>query len=150
MDDLEFRAIQLSNLDEVVDLEVTPEQEDLVADNAYSIAQALLDPVGQCSAAYFQGRAVGFVYTRLFNEGRHLYICRFMVDQREQRRGLGRRIMARLLANALASGRVEVVDLAVSREAGSAEGFYTKCGFVATDEPYRGGWRMVLAPPERR
>jgi diamine N-acetyltransferase len=145
MNDIEFREINFDNFNEVVDLVVRPDQRSLIADNAYSIAQAFLDPVGSCRAAYFQGQPVGFFYTRLLEEGRLLYVCRFMVDQRQQGRGLGRKIMMKLLDTAFSSGSVDMVDLAVSREVGSAEAFYKQCGFLPTGEPYRGAWRMVLS-----
>lgn len=144
MSDIELREIHLGNLDEVAELRVAPEQLELVADNAYSIAQALLDPEGDCRAAYEENHAVGFYYTRLLDEGRRLYLCRFMVDHRQQGRGLGRKILRELLNIAFTSEQLECVDLAVSREPGNAEGFYLKCGFQATDEAYKGGWRMVL------
>ncbi|MBL9131587.1 MAG: GNAT family N-acetyltransferase, partial [Verrucomicrobiaceae bacterium] len=143
MSDIELREIDFGNLDEIAELRVTPGQMDLVADNAYSIAQALLDPEGDCCAAYEEDRAVGFLYTRLLDEGRRLYLCRFMVDHRQQGRGLGRRMLMELLHTAFASEELECVDLAVSSEPGSAEGFYQKCGFVPTDEPYKGGRRML-------
>ncbi len=141
---IEFRAIDLKNLDEVIALEPRPDQAALVADNLYSIAQAGIDPAGDCRAVYGDGKPVGFFYTRILDEGRLLYLCRFMVSASEQGRGLGRRIMAKLLREAFSAPGIELVDLAVSREAGSAEGFYQKCGFISTGESYRGGWRMVL------
>lgn len=144
MDNLELREISLCNLDEIIELRVRPEQVELVADNLYSIAQALLDPDGECRGAYAAGRPVGFVYTRSLNDGRLRYVCRFMVDQREQGRGLGRRMMGRLVADAFASTTTEMVDLAVSPGPGSAAAFYEKCRFVPTGEAYRGGLRMVL------
>ena len=144
MNDIELRAISLENLDQMIDLRVKPEQAALVADNLYSIAQAGLDPFGQCRAAYLDGKAIGFVYSKLLNEARLMYICRFMVDGREQGRGLGRKIMAKLLASAFESPSLELADLAVARDPGNAEAFYSKCGFIPTGEEYKGGWRMVL------
>lgn len=144
MDDLEFREISLRNLDEIIELRVRPDQVDLVADNLYSIAQAALDPDGECRGVYVAGRPVGFFYTRSLNDGRLRYVCRFMIDQREQGRGLGRRTMQRLIEEAFASATTEMVDLAVSPGPGSAAAFYEQCGFVPTGEAYRGGVRMVV------
>lgn len=144
MSDIELREIHLGNLDEVAELRVATGQMELVADNAYSIAQALLDPEGDCRAAYEENHAVGFYYTRLLDEGRRLYLCRFMVDHRQQGRGLGRKILRELLNAAFASEHLQCVDLAVSRYPGSAEAFYERCGFLPTGEAYKGGWRMML------
>ena len=142
---IEFRPITLENLDAVIALEVRADQTHLVADNLYSIAQAGLDPSGWYRAAYLDGVPVGFFFVKELECGTRLYLCRFMVDRHHQGRGLGRRIMRQLLDGLFASPAVEMVDLAVSREAGGAEGFYQRCGFTATEEAYRGGCRMVLA-----
>ncbi len=141
---VELRAISSGNLDEIAHLRVAPGQVELVADNAYSIAQALLDPQGQCRAAYVDNRPVGFLYTRLLNEGALLYLCLLMVDQHQQGRGFGRAIRNKLMDQAFSSQKLQAMDLAVSQQPGNAEGFYRKCGFVPTGEPYKGGWRMVL------
>jgi diamine N-acetyltransferase len=145
MSTIEFREITLENLDKVIGLEVSPDQTELVADNLYSIAQAGLDPRGWCRAAYLDDEPVGFFFVKEQDGGRQIYLCRFMVDRSRQGSGLGRKIMTRLLDMLFSSPAVEIVDLAVSRRPGGAEGFYEKCGFVATGEPYRGGWRMVLS-----
>lgn len=150
MSAIELRKIALQNLDEVIGLEVGPEQKALVADNLYSIAQAGLDPSGWCRAAYLDGEPVGFFFVKEQNGGSHIYLCRFMIDQHRQGRGLGRKIMIQLLDMLFSSPMVELVDLAVSREPGGGEGFYRKCGFIPTGEAYRGGWRMVLPRARHR
>ena len=144
MNRIEFRPIALDNLDAVIALEVRADQSHLVADNLYSIAQAGVDPSGWCRAAYLDGVPVGFFFVKELEGGARMYLCRFMVDRHHQGKGLGRRIMRQLVDLLFESPVVELVDLAVSREAGGAEGFYQRCGFTATEEVYRGGWRMVL------
>jgi len=144
MNPIEFREITLENLDAVIALQVAPDQTELVADNLYSIAQAGLDPTGWCSAACVDGKPVGFFYVREQDSGTRIYLCRFMIDQSRQRRGLGRRIMAQLLDTLFSAPQVEMIDLAVSRTDGGAQSFYEKCGFTPTGEPYRGSWRMIL------
>jgi hypothetical protein len=56
MNAIEFREITLENLYEVVGLQVTPDQTELVADNLYSIAQAGLDPDGAAPKACRAGQ----------------------------------------------------------------------------------------------
>lgn len=145
MNQLEFRKITLTNLDEIEDLRVRPDQTELVADNLYSIAQAGLDAFGWCRAVYLDDKPVGFFYIREREHGKLAYICRFMVGQDWQGKGIGRRIMMQLMDVLFSSPALEIVDLAVSKNPVGAEVFYRKCGFVATDEPYGGGWRMVLS-----
>jgi diamine N-acetyltransferase len=145
MNIIDFQEISLKNLDEVIGLEVGPDQTNLVADNLYSIAQAGLDPLGWCRAAYLDERPVGFFFVKEEDAGRRIYICRFMVDRQQQGRGLGRRIMMQLLDLLFSSPTVEIVDLAVSREPRGAEEFYKKCGFISTEEGFKGGYRMILS-----
>jgi diamine N-acetyltransferase len=147
---IEFKEISLKNLDEVIGLQVGPDQTNLVADNLYSIAQAGLDPTGWCRAAYLDGEPVGFFFIKEEDEGRRIYICRFMVDEKHQGRGLGRRIMMQLLDLLFSSPTVEIVDLAVSREPRGAGRFYKKCGFISTEEAFRGGFRMFLSRSDHR
>jgi len=147
MKKIDFRKITLTNLDEIEALRVAPEQNDLVAENIYSIAQSALDPKGWCRAVYLGETPVAFFYVRNLNEGRLSYICRFMVDRNWQGKGIGRNIMAELIPLLFSTPSVESIDLAVSNDTDGAREFYRKCGFVSTEEPYRGGSRMVL---ERR
>ncbi len=144
MNIIELREVSLENLDEVINLEVAVDQKDLVADNLYSIAQAALNPAGWRRAAYLDDQPVGFTFVKQEDQGRRIYICRFMVDWRWQRRGIGRRIMMQLLDLLFSSPLVQLVDLAVSTQPGGAGDFYKKCGFIATGEDFRGGSRMLL------
>jgi diamine N-acetyltransferase len=145
MSKIEFREVTLANLDEIECLRVRPEQRELVAENIYSIAQCGLDSSGWCRAVYIGDKPVGFFYVRKQECEKRAYICRFMVDQHWQGKGIGKRIVKELIDVLFASFSVEIVDLAVSKTHGGAEDFYRKCGFISTDEPYRGGWRMVLS-----
>lgn len=147
---IEFRKVHLKNLDEIIELSVRQSQADLVADNLYSIAQAGLDPLGLCRAVYLDGKPAGFFSLKKLDGGTRIYIWRFMIDQRFQGIGLGRRTMMHLLDRLFAVSNVKIVDLAVSRILGGAEVFYHKCGFTATGESYGGGWRMTLAKESYR
>jgi diamine N-acetyltransferase len=145
MSAIEFKEISLSNLDEIIKLEVSPQQTELVADNLYSIAQTGLDPSGWCRGIYRDGQPVGFLFVKELEAGSVLYLCRFMIDQNHQGKGFGRKAMQQLLALIFSSTAAKVVDLAVSKSAGNAEEFYRKWGFTPTGEVYRAGWRMVLS-----
>ena len=144
MDRIEFREINIGNLDEIEALRVKPTQIDLVAENIYSIAQSGLDFQGWCRAVYLGETPVAFFYIRDLEEGKLAYICRFMVDQAWQSKGIGKQIMSELVTLLFSAPLVETIDLAVSSDSSGAMEFYRKCGFISTEEPYRGGVRMVL------
>ena len=88
-----LRDVTADNWEEVVDLEVSDEQEDFVADNAYSLAESKFDPYVKPRAIYAGKRVVGFLmYESLESDGRpHDYsIYRLMIDKRQQGKGYGR------------------------------------------------------------
>lgn len=88
-----LRDVTADNWEEVVDLEVSDEQEDFVADNAYSLAESKFDPYVKPRAIYAGKRVVGFLmYELLESDGRpHDYsIYRLMIDKRQQGKGYGR------------------------------------------------------------
>jgi diamine N-acetyltransferase len=88
-----LRDVTADNWEEVVDLEVSDEQEDFVADNAYSLAESKFDPYVKPRAIYAGKHVVGFLmYESLESDGKpHDYsIYRLMVDKRHQGRGYGR------------------------------------------------------------
>ena len=77
-----LRDVTADNWEEVVDLEVSDEQEDFVADNAYSLAESKFDPYVKPRAIYAGKRVVGFLmYESLESDGRpHDYsIYRLMI-----------------------------------------------------------------------
>jgi len=114
MDKIDFREITIANLDQIEALRVKPEQLDLVAENIYSIAQSGLDPQGWCRAVYLGETPVAFFYIRNLNEGKLSYICRFMVDQNWQGRGIGRNIMSELIPQLFSYPSVETIEWWIS------------------------------------
>ena len=140
---MEFRKVTLDNLKELIALEVAEAQRGLVADNLYTVAQVSLVPDSFCRGVYVDDEPVGFFAVQ-WEEG-HYYIWRFMVAAAQQGKGIGNRMMAKLLAELFADSSIELVDLSVQRREGGAEPFYLKCGFTATEEEQHGEWRMMMA-----
>jgi diamine N-acetyltransferase len=90
----------------VTNLRVAPEQEGYVASNAVSIAQAYFHREAWFRAVYAEDVLVGFVMLRdntlLDADGRRseISLWRFMIDQRFQKLGYGRRALELVLAHA--------------------------------------------------
>lgn len=143
---MEFREITLENLKELIALEVTEDQRGLVADNLYTIAQVSLVPDSYCRGVYLDGKPVAFFAVQW--EPGHYYIWRFMVGAEHQSRGIGSRMMAKLLKEIFSDPSVEKVDLGVQRKPGGAEPFYLKCGFRATEVESHGDWLMEMTREE--
>ena len=86
-----LREITRENLDDILYLQVTKEQEKFVASNAVSIAQAHFYPeVAWFRAIYADETAVGFVMLEDDPINLSYSLWRLMVDARFQKRGFGR------------------------------------------------------------
>src|SRR5690348_10609217 len=98
MPEVELRPIDKSNWQTCVRLKVVPGQENFVATNVYSLAQAAYEPILTPMGVYDGETMVGFVmYTnRAADDGRH-WIVRVMVGADYQRKGYGRAAMIALI-----------------------------------------------------
>src|SRR5829696_5393351 len=59
--DVKLKDVTADNWEAVVDLELSAEQEDLVASNVYSLAESKFDPDARPRAVYAGRRVVGFL-----------------------------------------------------------------------------------------
>jgi diamine N-acetyltransferase len=141
--DVELREVTRDNVDDVLALEVAPEQRPYVATNAKSIAQAHFEPLAWFRAVYASETPVGFAMVYRDPAERSFYIWRFMIDARYQGRGYGAKALELLLAEARAD-RADEVTLSVAPGEYSALGFYERFGFEDTGEVAHGQIVMRL------
>ena len=111
-------------------LRLADDQRDLVASNAESLEEAATDPAARPRAIVADGRLVGFLMYELGDRDREANIYRFMIDHREQGRGLGRRALTRLLAELDALPGLERIDICYVPENVAARRMYATAGFV--------------------
>ncbi|UUS15916.1 GNAT family N-acetyltransferase [Stenotrophomonas sp. CD2] len=90
-------AITVDNYEAVCDLDVSEAQQDFVAGNTWSLVQAAFHPGYQTRAIQADGELVGF-FMWVPETPQRTSIWRFMVDQRWQGRGIGRRALELALA----------------------------------------------------
>ena len=142
--DVDLREITADTVRAICKLEVADDQRGFVAPNAVSIAEAHFQPKSWMRAIYADGEPAGFVltYEDPGTEGYHLW--RFMVDGRQQRRGVGRRGMELLLERWRELG-AEAASLSVVEGNDSAIAFYESLGFRLTGE--RDGGELVMRLP---
>ena len=130
-----LRKITEDNLYTILDLKVTPAQENFVASNAESLAEALFhQDVAWFRAIYADDVPVGFVML-VDDPTIPLYeLWRFMVDANFQQQGIGRRAIT-LVANYVRT-RPNARFLLTScvEGEGSPAQFYEKVGFISTGE----------------
>jgi histidinol dehydrogenase len=145
----EVRPVGDVNVDQLIKLTTTAEQERFVASVAKSIAQAAYRPAGRPLGLYANGQPVGFLLlwdTRqdpdLAERRDEVYIWRLMIDARFQRQGHGQAAMRWLIGEAR---RMGVAQIGLSHVPDNPVGaFYEKFGFRYTGRVNEGEHEMVL------
>jgi diamine N-acetyltransferase len=141
---VELREITGETVRAICDLEVGGDQRGYVAPNAVSIAEAHFQPKSWMRAIYVDDEPAGFVLTFEDPDGEGYYLWRFMVDGRQQRRGVGRSAMELLLERWRELGADSAALSVVEGNNGAIE-FYESLGFRLTGE--REGNEVVMRRP---
>jgi diamine N-acetyltransferase len=133
-ENVELKDVTADNWDAVADLELAPEQEDLVASNLYSIAQSKFDPDARPRAIYAGDRLVGFLMYDVRQTRASIY--RFMIDRKYQGRGYGRVALQKAIDEIRAIPEMKTISILYMPDNPVARPFYGSFGFVEshTDE----------------
>ena len=146
---IHLEKITYDNFDDVFDLEVNEDQEDFVASNIYSIAEAYvtLTAGGYAFpfAIYHDEDLVGFIMMGYGEnadqdgvsvEKDNYQIWRFMIDKKCQGRGYGREAMKLALdfIRTWPCGKAELCWISYEPENVVAKELYQSFGFVETGE----------------
>lgn len=125
-----LRKIDPYNFAQILRLSVTREQEDFVASNAFSLAQAYACPECRPLALYEGMRPVGFCMYALDADEGEYWIYRLMVDKNHQRKGYGRQGLSLLLDRIRqeANGK-RVVYISFHPQNTAARTLYERAGF---------------------
>ena len=132
-DDVKLEDVTADNWRAVIGLELAPEQEELVAGNAYSLVQSQFDPDARPRAVYAGKRIVGFLMYDVWqteDRSREASIYRFMIDRRHQGKGYGRAALAKALDEIRAIPGLRKVSISYMPENPVAKPFYASFGFV--------------------
>jgi len=86
---IEFKPITTENYIVCIDLKVAPEQDDFVAPNMYSLAQAAYEPELYPLGIYKDGVMVGFFLYDFDYDTIGWSMSRFMIDYNYQNQGIG-------------------------------------------------------------
>lgn len=125
--------ITLENWLEAARLQLSEEQSAFVAGPVGILARGYV--YRDCRARVWtveeDGRVVGLALVREFDEEPLGYeLQQFLIDRREQNRGVGTAALALILDRLRAEGRWPTVEVCVKRTAPSALRVYTKAGFA--------------------
>ena len=133
-----LREVTRENLHQVLQLKVKPEQEQFVANNAVSIAQAYFEPKAWFRAIYAGETPVGFLLLPDDPDAPEYYLWRYMIDARYQGLGFGRQALLLLIEHVRTRPDAKELLLSYVPAEGGPELFYAGLGFVNTGEVHDG------------
>jgi histidinol dehydrogenase len=149
-----LRTVTAANVDDLIQLDVAPEQQSLVGSVAKSLAQASVRPAGTPLGIYDGDTPVGLLL--LWDTRRdpdepadQLYVWRILIDARHQRKGYGTSAMRWVIDEARRMG-VASVALSHQQRPGHAGPFYEKLGFRYTGKVQHNEHEMELTLDEVR
>jgi diamine N-acetyltransferase len=142
-----MREITAATVNTILKLKVAPTQEQFVANNAVSIAQAHFSNHAWFRAIYADETPVGFLMLHDEPEGAEgpvYYLWRFMIDARYQKLGFGRQAIQLLIAHVRTRPNATELLLSYVPQAGGPQPFYESLGFVHTGREDDGELEMRL------
>jgi GNAT superfamily N-acetyltransferase len=136
-----LREIAEDNVESVLALRTTPDQERFVSTVAYSLEEAAENPQGKpwFRAVYADEQPVGFVMLSWDVEPQPpeihgpWFLWKLLIDHRYQGMGYGREVVRQIIELVRGEGGSELLTSHVPGEGGPA-GFYARLGFVPTGE----------------
>ena len=130
-----LREITKATVWEILKLKPSHEQEQFVASNAQSIAEAYFQPeYAWFRAIYADEHPVGFVMIGRNPEDDFCFLWRFMIDKRFQKNGFGKRALELLFEHLTSRTDVRRVITSYHEGVGDPRGFYKKIGFTEAEE----------------
>ncbi len=139
-----LREITQENLDEILDLQVTKNQENFVASNAVSLAEAHFYPeIAWFRAIYADETPVGFIMLEDDPANSLYHLWRFMIDARFQKCGFGRRALELAIEHVKTRPGAKALSTSCVPGEGSPGTFYEKIGFTYTGEKDEDGELMM-------
>jgi diamine N-acetyltransferase len=129
-----LREITRETVESIIDLEVAPKQENFVASNAQSLAEALFSPEAWYRAIYADETPVGFVMLSVKPEVPRYFLWRFMIGAEYQGKGYGKRALELVIEHVRTLPGAKEFLLSYMPGKGNPGKFYQKLGFEETGE----------------
>lgn len=147
-----LKKITRRNLDQILNLQVKPQQKNLVASNAKSIAEAHFTRGTWFRGIYLGDKPIGFVmlkdstlkFKKIIPKNPEMYLWRFMIGSRYQGKNYGKRAMELVIEHIKSRPNVREITLHHETGKGNAGEFYKKCGFKHTGRILSGELEMKL------
>ena len=125
---ISLEEVNRSNYEAVCDLDVTPEQQDYVACNMWSLVKAHYNTGHTCKATCNDSLVAGFIMWVLETPTK-VSIWRFMIDQHHQNQGIGRCALTKAITEISAYPDVKEIEICYNPNNPVAKDFYSSFGF---------------------
>ncbi|MCC6791523.1 MAG: GNAT family N-acetyltransferase [Thermomicrobiales bacterium] len=133
--EITLRPITRENLRAVTRrMSIAPGQEGFVAPNAYSVAEAYIEPTWTPLAIYAGDEPVGFAMFGPEPETGRVWLIRYMIDAPHQGKGYGRAALRPLLDLMVERHGCDEIYLGYDPQNHVAANLYASFGFVPTGE----------------
>ena len=129
---INLQIITKDNLSPIMKLKVKDDQQDQVASNAVSIAQAHYSDKAWFRGIYFDDTPVGFVMLSIDKEKKEYWVWRYMIDKNHQGKGYGKAALLQVIDFMKTLPDIEEILLSYVPKENGANAFYTKVGFIDT------------------
>ncbi|SRR5690606_7671596 len=129
-----LREVTADTVRDICRLKVSPAQEQFVAPNAISIAEAYFAPYAWFRAIYADETPVGFVMLALRPDDpeQPYFVWRYMIDAQHQGNGYGEAAMRQVIDFVRTQPDAQALYLSCVQAPGGPDGFYRRLGFVDT------------------
>ncbi len=141
---ISLKQVDTTNFWEVIDQSVAKEHENLVLNNAVSIAQAYVQPECIPLAIYKEDTLVGFAMYCIDTDDGEYWIYRFMIDQRFQGKGYGKLALESLINRIKEDKNKNKILLGVHLDGKAAVHLYQSMGFEFTGQVFGQEYIMEL------
>ncbi len=144
MTDISLRQITKDSLIKFLRMKVRPDQDAFVAPNGSSIAQAAYNDDAWYRGIYAGEEPVGFVMLSIMEDKAEYYIWRFMIAADQQRKGYGKKAMAKIIEYVRILPKAKELFLSHLETNTEAGAFYLSLGFTYTGEKDEDGELMMV------
>jgi len=141
---IKLKEVNAENFWDIINLEVTQEQIDLVASNAVSLAQSTVQPECIPCAIYENETPVGFLMYCVDRDDSEYWIYRLMIDKQHQSKGYGREAMELVLDIIKQDNTRNKVYLGVDKAGIASVKLYESLGFKYNGQVFGKEYIMVL------
>ncbi|WP_019243030.1 MULTISPECIES: GNAT family N-acetyltransferase [Bacillus] len=126
---LRICEVTADNWVEVALLSVDEQQKDFIESNSFSLAQSRFEPQWQSLALYDDDTIIGYAMCGKDISNGDVWLDRFMIDQKQQGKGYGKRTLPMLIDYIKKRYQCEKIYLSISPDNKIAQKLYEQFGF---------------------